>query len=279
LGRRGELEEAEELTRRATRLDPTQAWYFNNHGNWLVALRRFKEAETAFHEAISLDDTHVMARAGLADLLVTQNRRKEAREVCEAALAIDPKRLDWRAAPGLVNVGAALCDELREYEQGIVAFHRALELDPSDSEARRNAKGNLAVAYNNIAIAHMKKGQFEEAAEALQEGIAAHPTAQAHGNRAWLLLNVGRFDEAILEARKALALDPEYAMARANLDTAYVKLYGKLASLKQEVENDPADVSRTLAGWKRDPGPDLTKKQKKLWAEFDALKKRAEAAK
>ena len=58
-------------------------------------------------------------------------------------------------------------------------------------------------------LLHMA-GEYARAIERLRESIAAHATAEGHTYLGWSLSRLGRLDEAIVECKEAIALDPDY---------------------------------------------------------------------
>lgn len=53
-------------------------------------------------------------------------------------------------------------------------------------------------------------GHYDKAIEVFSKSIAARPTAEAYTFRGWSLSMLGRLDEAIVECKQAIVLDPEY---------------------------------------------------------------------
>ena len=53
-------------------------------------------------------------------------------------------------------------------------------------------------------------GRLDEAAALFLQSIEARPTAEAHTFLGWTYSGMGRYDDAIAECRKAIAIDPEF---------------------------------------------------------------------
>ena len=89
--------------------------------------------------------------------------------------------------------------QLEVYPKAKVAVRKALELDPNLAEAHASA-ANLALWFD---LDWKAAGESNARALALKPGDAFF-----HGNYAWYLLNRRRYDECIVEIKKAIGLDP-----------------------------------------------------------------------
>jgi tetratricopeptide (TPR) repeat protein len=54
------------------------------------------------------------------------------------------------------------------------------------------------------------EGKLDEAVRLYRESIASRPTAEAHTFLGWTYSFQGKYDEAIVECQKAIAVDPEF---------------------------------------------------------------------
>jgi tetratricopeptide (TPR) repeat protein len=54
------------------------------------------------------------------------------------------------------------------------------------------------------------EGKLDEAVQLYRESIASRPTAEAHTFLGWTYSFQGKYDEAIVECQKAIAVDPEF---------------------------------------------------------------------
>jgi TolB-like protein/Tfp pilus assembly protein PilF len=141
----------------------------------------FAEAERLFRQAIQRDPRYAQAHAQLASTL------------------------RWRAYARHLPVGPG-------YAQARAAAERALALDPKQSVAHA-ALARIADLHDwNSAAA---EGHYRRALE-------ANPNdAGARGQRAWLLMRLGKSEEALREAQRAVEMDPVSAFAYSNLGVMY----------------------------------------------------------
>jgi Tfp pilus assembly protein PilF len=75
----------------------------------------------------------------------------------------------------------------------------------SSDDKRRLAQESFERAYQ-----HQMKGDLEEAITLYQRSLELFPSAEAHTFLGWTYSFQKRYDEAIDECRKAIAVDPEF---------------------------------------------------------------------
>ena len=130
------------------------------------------------------------------------------------------------------------------FEDAIGAFKKAIEINPSYTEASLN----LSVVYNEL-------GQFERSSEVYSLAREARKDAQTyldpyvkgklanmHSGLGSIYKDLGFYNEAADEFRKALALRPEFADIRTNLGIVLrdMKDYdGALRELEDAVRQHP----------------------------------------
>jgi TolB-like protein/Flp pilus assembly protein TadD len=188
---------------------PTQnleAWEAYQLGQQRMAKRTSEalaEAETFFRKAIDLDPKFALAWVGLADTLDLQ--------------------IQYSGAPRAATLASA---------EDAVA--KALELDP-----------NLAEAWASSAAIATDRWQFDRAEPMFHRAIELSPNyAPAYH---WLAVMVGgylgRYDEALVPAEKAVALDPLSAVINASLGSTLMGL-GRFdeaeARYRRAIEIDPS---------------------------------------
>jgi tetratricopeptide (TPR) repeat protein len=161
-----------------------------------------RKAVDYFKQAIARDPAYALAYAGLAD-------------------AYD----EIGGAPG------APPDEV--YSQARAAVTQALRLD-----------NNLAEAHEALGIIKWDYDWDARGAESeYKEALALNPNnAVAHDSYAMLLLDVGRFDEALAQIKQAQELDPLSIYISKHLGTYYLFTHQydrALAQLQKTLELDP----------------------------------------
>lgn len=133
--------------------------------------------------------------------LLETNRLEDAEREFRAALAIDET-----SAGAWLHLGNALHRAGRRNEARD-CFQRAVELDPSSSEAHNNLGGLLA------------SNDPQRAAQHLRAALQLDPrNAQARSNLANVLARQGQFAQAIDQYEQALQIDPDLSAARQNLE-------------------------------------------------------------
>jgi len=96
-------------------------------------------------------------------------------------------------------------------DEGITAFERALDADPSDTETQ-----------NRLAVAYLLRGRTAEAERMLQAILVINEEdAQAHNSLGWLAMRKSDFPGAIRHFERALKLNPDLMEAYLNLGMLY----------------------------------------------------------
>jgi tetratricopeptide (TPR) repeat protein len=90
-----------------------------------------------------------------------------------------------------------------------------------------------AVAAFREGAAAQQRGDMERAAEAYRRAIAIDPRfAEAHANLGAVLARLGRYDEAVASANRALGIKPGLTAARLNLGLAHYRAGALAAALE-----------------------------------------------
>ena len=147
------------------------------------------------------------------------NYKNFARVAIALVLVVTIGALLWFALPvadtavSANNQGFVYNNE-GEHNKAIVAFTKAIELDPS-----------FAVAYSNRGWAYIELGQYEQAIADCNKAIELDPSlAIAYSNRGWAYIELGQYEQAIADCTKAIELDPSLAIAYSNRGWAHIEL-------------------------------------------------------
>lgn len=93
---------------------------------------------------------------------------------------------------------------------------------PQLKEKAENSPNDLA-ALQELAIAQYQTERFAEAADTYSAMLAIKDDALTHNNRANVLRDWGKTDDAKAEYEKAIALDPTLAVAYVNLSAVFLR--------------------------------------------------------
>lgn len=160
-------------------------------------LGAIRHAEAAI--AHGRDDALALAMGGFALGLVAHDR-EAARRAFEAALAVSP------SCAVAHSFGSVVLATGGDVERGIAWGERALRLSPFDPM-------RFGV-YFAIGISHLRRGEYEEAAEAARQVFQANPNwSFAHMLLAATHAKLGDLDAAKAAAARVLGLQPSFTVS------------------------------------------------------------------
>jgi len=123
----------------------------------------------------------------------------------------------------------------QDYAPAIEHYKRATELNPKYSPA-----------YNLLGYGYRQQGDYENAEQAFKKYVELIPNdPNPYDSYAELLLKMGRFDESIVQYRKALAIDPHFVPSHFGLSADY--------TYKGQPEQAAAEL-QAMAGQARNDG-------------------------
>jgi serine/threonine protein kinase/tetratricopeptide (TPR) repeat protein len=238
-----------------------------------------------FQRAIELDPRYAAAYAGLGESYATMHQYFEANdswldkaiETSLKALMYDPTLSEAHSALGLAYFDKKALDD------GITATLKAIELDPNnyvaywilgriyhtsdrDREAIEVFKKTVALnpnfynAYNDLLMVYERLGEKEMHTETINTLLQFYPRylsqfpddARGHMYYAIHLAQSERFDEAKVEGKKALELNPGDSLMMYNAACLYARLDDK--RLAVETLKHAIDAGQEDFEWiKRDP--------------------------
>ena len=167
-----------------------------------AARRRLASAGTRSNEAY---EAYIRGRAHAA--MPTRGELTRAAALFERAVALDASYADAWAALGTAYRMLPLFDGVpsQRFVEAKHAATRALTLQPDHAEA-----------YSVLGtVAFFHAWDYHEAERLLRQAVDLQPSsAQAYLSLAHLLSNIGRHDDALVEVRRARALDPSWPLLR-----------------------------------------------------------------
>jgi len=184
----------------ALKINPEDAFAWNNKGIALDNLGRYDEAIACYDEALKINPEDAFAWYNKGIALKRLERFDEAIKCYDEALKIDPEDADTWYNKGLI------LGDLGKREEELACYDKALAINP---ESHR--------AWNNKGIALKRLERFDEAIKCYDEALKINPEdADAWYNKGSALKRLERFDEAIKCYDEALKIDPNDALALEN---------------------------------------------------------------
>jgi len=187
--RRGAEEPVEYVSRQPSRADLLVAW-----GRALEQAGRIEEATEAFEEAVKESPRSKEALSALARNYAMVGRPEAALQMYKRAVRVSPRDAALRN-----NLGLHLA-EMGRWDEAIAELRKAVELEETTSKY-----------HNNLGLVLAMAGRYEEA---LEEFRAAVGPAKAYYNLAQARLFKGDRAGALVDLKKALALNHDLMPAR-----------------------------------------------------------------
>ncbi len=231
---------AEDLTAYDYYLRAVPQYYLTTRESLAEAIRlahRALELDPRFGLVAALAGTCHMLSVTLGYAIDPQFDRKEAVRLVRLALSLDdddPETLAWACLTSAYMVG--------DHESEIEMADRAVALNP-----------NSFLAWNSRGWVYRIAGLAEEAVRSFERAIRMSPVdPRLHRSLAGMgmaFIELGRFDDAIVAAKKAQRQNPFYAASCRCLASAFAHL-GRDAEAREAaarvLEVDPAF---TISGW------------------------------
>jgi cellulose synthase operon protein C len=226
------------------------------------ALGRFQEANSLYREATTLAPTDPVINTAWGDLFLEKYDRQEAARSYQLALKANP---DY--APALLGMARAMADE--NPPAALKYAQRALALNPNDAaahlfiadrlvdddkldEARVEIAKALAINPNSLeALALRAAVSFVEGKPAdyqtdVTAALKINPTyGEIYRQVGAVTARFYRFDEAVEQVRRGMALDRDNARALADLGAHLMRTgdeVGARRSLEMAFRADPFDI-------------------------------------
>lgn len=242
---RPRVEEALKEMVQAIELDPENALYHLHAARASEVTKDFDRMAAHLEKAIALDAKLAEAHQRLGDLYAMRGDLENAEQGYRRALALNPGQAEAHHALGqvLINLGRyADAEQSLEaavrLEPGNAQFHYSLGTALLRLGEQRPGQEEMA-RYQALRERHKELNDFEKAA------IAQPNDVQLCLALAVAYKQAGRLNDAMLQYRRAIALDERCDKAYLGLGVIYLE-HGKLPEAEQHFRKalplDPADV-------------------------------------
>jgi tetratricopeptide (TPR) repeat protein len=228
LNRMGRYQEALESFEAVLQGDPRSAAALNGKGLALTGLDRDEEAIAAFSKAIETGPDSTLYRYNRALALRGQQRPQDALRDLDKALEIDP---------GFLEAALQKAEVLHELGQWDASWQTLAAVEKPDS-----ARPEIACCRGLLLEG---QGDLNGALDALEQCLASFPDdRRALGHKGLVLMELGRYDEAILCFNAVLdqGENPDIAYRRACIYARQGLVRKAVQSLGQAAAHDPAKL-------------------------------------
>ncbi len=201
--KRGMLDEAVQVFRKALKIDPRNTELVDSLVTALLEAKDFENARQIVEAALEGNRENARLLSMLGKIQLGRGDLAGARVTLERATAADPNEASVRetlaelylkqndAGRALEMVGPLIERALGRGERGaaIEMLNRILRVEPGHTPtlerlvavySRLNEETNILASMNSLAEAHIAKGQFEEAAKVLEKLIQREPQNSQH---------------------------------------------------------------------------------------------------
>ena len=135
----GKFDLAETIAINCLKLNPNDAALYNNQGMIRVKKKRWPEAMSFFYKAIEVDSNNLAAHLNIASIALRYRDYANAAKHFAEAMKLEPKHPEANLGYGLalsgVSGGLNPDDQAKKAPDAVTQLQRALEIDPSASEA------------------------------------------------------------------------------------------------------------------------------------------------
>ena len=224
LQQEGRPDEAVDAYRRATELEPKVVARHRALAGALDSAGRYEEALEAIGPALALDQADAASHATQGIILGKLGRDAEAVLAFREASKLDPRNHVY-----VSNLGIALF-RLKRYDEAVAPIRQAVDRKPQDT-ARR--------AMLSSSLAYLRR--FDEALLEIDKALELNSTnAPLHGQRGYILSQIGRHEDAMGAYEESLRLAPDDLQTMSNLSIQY----WHLAEVDKAVELGSQAVAR-----------------------------------
>ena len=183
--------------------EPPDGWARFMEGNAYMRLQQNDSARVAFLDAIRDQQEVTFAYLNLGVIAYRENNLPEAQRWYEEAIRSDSTH--WKAW----NNYGTIRESQGDTTTAIIAYKRALKLNPAADDARVN----LAGTYFRFGVKALKENRDSLAIAFLDSSIALRPDPISYYNRALGYARLDQPEKARMNLSAALALDPNLVIA------------------------------------------------------------------
>lgn len=205
----------------------------SKYGDTDSATTIFQQAIDKFNEAIACQPDSADTYKNLAYAYINMGNREAAIKPYTKVMELTKSEDSYvQLADIYIQKGMTLKDSGKK-EEGMQNLNKAIEILEEGRELFPN-NGDILLLLSNSYIAADK---LDIAKNAFKDGVAQDPENKFYRyNYGSLLLNAEEYEEAVVQLKKALEIDPDYENAIYNLAVSYVKWGAKMREDMEEKE-------------------------------------------
>jgi len=231
LRRTGELEKSIEYSKKATSLNPSNWLYWNETGNTLVHIRKYKEAEKYYKKAIILNPTPDWYNGNLFELYISYTGEyKKAKQYLDKLADVLPEFYLKYGKAQIFNLEGEFYRAISELD--------GIAYDSTVNEVNFFKHLGLGWNYDNISEEEKAKENYKKAKEIFELNIPNEDKeASIYSYYALSLAGLGMKEQAIDTVNKALEIQ---SYSGEDTFDGYTIHYTKAKILAMVGENDEA---------------------------------------
>ncbi|HET9843681.1 MAG TPA: tetratricopeptide repeat protein, partial [Gammaproteobacteria bacterium] len=193
-------QEAVGFLQKAIQAEPKALYYFNL-GIAFKRLNQLEDSIKSYLQCLKMDPKMIRALSNLANVYRANQQYDNALECYQRTLDLDPTN-----AIAFYNLGI-LYQSKEAFEDAIKAYTKAIKYNP-----------NIAKAFCNLATIYSKLRRYEKSIQFYERAIKIDRNFfDAYNNLGGTLIELGKFQDAEIQLRKALQLEPASCATLRNL--------------------------------------------------------------